>query len=156
MVEHSSRVPQESPALPSFTHFSPCSTRDTAPQPRPGPLCCRRCTLPDCASHRSTRNTPDPKRKRARQKQSSPPSILDNRATGVQHTPLRQTWVSELQEVKFSFGSEAGHIAVAPLQLPSLAQSESSRHLSLEPLNEHAAVQHGPWLGLGYNHKPEP
>lgn len=61
MVEHSSRVPQESPALPTFTHFSPCSTRDTAPQPRLGPLCCRRCTLPDCASHRSTRNTPDPK-----------------------------------------------------------------------------------------------
>lgn len=147
-----------SPAFLTLTHFSPCSTRGTAPPPRLGPLWCRRCTLPDCALRKWTRNTPDPRCKWARQQRSLTRSTRDNWATKVQrrqHTPLRQTCVSELQEVKFSFGSEAGHSAVAPLHLPSLAQSESSLHLSLVPLNEHVSVQHGPWLGLCYNHKPQ-
>lgn len=45
---------------------------------------------------------------------------------------------------------------MAPLQVPSLAHSESSLHLSFVPLNVQAAVQQGPWLGLErYNHKSE-
>lgn len=145
----------EANASPTFTHFSPCSTRDTALQPR---LCCLgydRCILPDCASHKLNRNIPAVKK--GSMINDSPPNLSHTiKVQGFQLTPLRHTWVPELQEVKFSFGSEAGHRAVAPLHMPSLAHSESSLHFSVVPLNVHSAVQHGPWLGLEhYNHKSE-
>lgn len=59
-----------------------------------------------------------------------------------------QTCVSAWQEVKFGFGSEAGHRAVAPLHFPSSAHSDTCLQLSSAPLKVHSPVQHGPWLGL--------
>lgn len=62
-----------------------------------------------------------------------------------------QTWVFLLHTVKFSLGSDIGQRALTPLHIPSLAQSESFRHLSVLDLKSHWAVQHGPWLGLQRN-----
>lgn len=62
-----------------------------------------------------------------------------------------QTWVFLLHTVKFSLGSDIGQRALTPLHIPSLAQSESLRHLSVLDLKSHWAVQHGPWLGLQTN-----
>ncbi len=63
-------------------------------------------------------------------------------------TPLRQTWVFEWQDVKFSLGVEVGHWAVFPLHMPWRAHSDSSLHFTLLDLKLHSDVQHGPWLGL--------
>lgn len=59
-----------------------------------------------------------------------------------------QTCVSAWQEVKFSFGAEVGHWAVAPLHAPWKAHSDSGLHFSSGPLKVHSAEQHGPWVGL--------
>lgn len=59
-----------------------------------------------------------------------------------------QTCVFLLHTVKFSLGSDIGQRALTPLHIPSLAQSESFRHLSVLDLKSHWGVQHGPWLGL--------
>lgn len=67
------------------------------------------------------------------------------------HTPLRQTCVSEWQEVKLAFGSDEGHRGVAPLHVPCWAHSDSTLHSAFEPLKEHSGVQQGPWLGLRKN-----
>lgn len=64
-----------------------------------------------------------------------------------------QTCVFLLQSVKFGLGSDAGQRALTPLHIPSFAQSESFRHLSVLSLKLHCAVQQGPWLGLEINRK---
>lgn len=77
-----------------------------------------------------------------------PCNKLQLRMTVPNHTPFMQTCVCLLQSVKLGLGSEAGQSALTPLHIPSRAQSESFRHLSVFILKVHTGVQQGPWLGL--------
>lgn len=135
------------------THFSPCSTRGTAQLPHPCHHCWHRCIPPDYTSHKWNQNIPGPNKQVAEKHFQFKytlhiPDRKQQKGNLSQHTPLRQTCVSEWQEVKFFFGSEAGHRAVPPLHMPSLAHSDSNLHFSFVPLKVHSGVQHGPWLGL--------